>query len=343
MSRGHRGDPVSAARPMDRRRFVTITTLGLLSGRAVAEAQPAGKVYRIGYLQTSTREQQLHLIKAFEEGLRDLSYVAGRNVIIEYRFADGKAERLPQLAEDLVRLKVDVIVTGTNPNTVAAKQATTTIPIVMTTSADPVGGGLIASVARPGGNVTGLTADVGAEIWGKRLELLKEVLPKLSRVAVLIDPAYPPAPAIFTAMETPARTLRMTLRRVDARGPSDLEGAFTAMAGARSGAFIFTGGGVLFNMRSQIARLAVTRRLPSVSHVREFVEAGGLMSYGASLSNQWRRAATYVDKILKGAKPADLPVEQPTKFELVINRKTAKALSLTIPQSLLIRADQVIE
>jgi putative ABC transport system substrate-binding protein len=338
---------VSAAAVDPARRVRAVVLMFALSGAVLltpvsSGAQPE-KGYRIGFLQTATREQLAHLAKAFEDGLRDLGWVPGRNLVIEYRFADGKVERLPQLAEDLVRLKVDLIVTGINPNTIAAKQATTTIPIVMATSVDPVGAGLVASVARPGGNVTGLTQDVGAEIWGKRLELLKEFVPKLSRVAVLVDPGYPPAPAIFKAMEAPARTLKMTVARFDARGSADLEGAFDALTRARSDALITTGGGVQFNMRNQIAQLALRNRLPSIFTVSEYVEAGGLMSYGASLRDSWRRAAAYVDKILKGARPGDLPVEQPTKFELVVNMKTAKALGLTIPPSILVRAERVIE
>ena len=327
---------------MNRRAFVT--GLGaVLAMPLAAEAQQAGKVGRVGYLLGATREQTSHLVKAFEDGLRDLGYVPGRNVVIEYRFADGKVERLPQLAQDLVRLKVDVIVTGSNQHVIAAKQATTTIPIVMVYVRDPVGAGLVASVSRPRGNVTGLSQDVGAEIPGKRLALLKEFVPKLSRVAVLANPDFLPALATLKAMEAPARTLGMTVVRFDARGPGDLEGVFAAVTRARSDALVVTGGPVQFNMRTQIAQLALRHRLPSISAITEDVEAGGLMSYGASLTDQWRRAATYVDKILKGAKPADLPVEQPTKFDLLINLKTAKALGFTIPASLLARADQVIE
>ena len=330
---------------MDRRRFLLTSLVGALAMPRVAEAQQAGKVARIGYLLGAAREQTSPLVKAFQDGLSDLGYVPGRNVVIEYRFADGKPERLPQLAQDLVRLKVDVIVTGSNPHVIAAKQATTTIPIVMVYVRDPVGAGLVASVSRPGGNVTGLSqdVDVGAEIPGKRLALLKELVPKLSRVAVLVNPGFPPALAALKAMEAPARTMGMTVARFDARGPGDLEGVFAAVTRARSDALVITGGPVMFNMRTQIAQLALRHRLPSISAITEDVEAGGLMSYGASLTDQWRRAATYVDKILKGAKPADLPVEQPTKFDLLINLKTAKALGLTIPPSLLARADQVIE
>ena len=321
--------------------LIAVLALSLLAAPLAAEAQQAGKVARIGYLLGATREQTSLLVKAFEDGLRDLGYVPGQNVVIEYRFAEGKLERLPQLAQDLVRLKVDVIVTGSNPHVIAAKQATTTIPIVMVYVRDPVGTGLVASVSRPGGNVTGLSQDVGAEFPGKRLALLKEFVPKLSRVAVLATPGI--RQAALKEMEAPARTLGMTVVRLDARGPGDLEGVFAAMTRARSDALVVYGGPVQFNMRTQIAQLALRHRLPSISGIIEDVEAGGLMSYGASLSDQWRRAATYVDKILKGAKPGDLPVEQPTKFELVINLKTAKALGLTIPPSLLGQADHIIE
>src|SRR5215468_8820288 len=322
--------------------LIAVLVLSLLAAPLAAEAQQAGKVARIGYLLGATREQTSDLVKAFEDGLRDLGYVPGRNVVTESRFADGKLERLPQLAQDLVGLKVDVIVTGSNTHVIAAKQATTTIPIVMVYVLDPVGAGLVASISRPGGNVTGLSQDVSAEILGKRLALLKELVPRLSRVAVLVSPPVLSL-ANLKAMEAAARTLGMTVVRFDTRGPGDLQGVFAAVTRARCDALVVNGGPVQFNMRTQIAQLALRHRLPSISRITEDVQAGGLMSYGASLRAQWRRAAVYVDKILKGVQPADLPVEQPTQFELVINLKTAKALGLKIPPSVLGLADQVIE
>jgi putative ABC transport system substrate-binding protein len=328
---------------MDRRAFLGALALAAALPRE-ARAQPAGRVYKVGYLQTSTREQQLHLIKAFEESLRDLGYRVGQNVVIEYRFAQARLERLPELAADLVRLKVDVIVTGVNSNTIAAKQATTTIPIVMANGSDPVGAGLVASLARPGGNITGLTSDTGDEITGKRVELLKEILPKLSRVAVLWNPDLVSATqARLTAAADAARKLRRAPLPVEARGLDDLERAFASMIKERAGALVVLGGAVRFNYRGQIGSMATRNRLPAIAGVKEYAEAGLLLIYGVSQPDLWRRAATYVDKILKGAKPADLPVEQPTKFELVINLKTAKALGLTLPQSFVARADEVIQ
>jgi putative ABC transport system substrate-binding protein len=252
-------------------------------------------------------------------------------------------ERLAALAADLIRLGVDVIVTGSNANALAAMKATTTIPIVMTNGVDPVGIGLVASLARPGGNVTGLTSDTGNEIWGKRLELLKETLPNLSRVGILRNPDAMSARARMTSTEEAARALGLRLVPVEARGTDALEQAFAIMMSEQIQAFVLLADAVLFNYRSQIAEMALRNRLPAISDIREFAEAGFLLAYGIDLRDLYRRSATFVDKIFKGAKPADLPVQQPTKLELVINLKTAKALGLEIPPSLLTRADKVIE
>ncbi len=329
---------------MQRREFIT-----LLGGTVAAwpfsvrAQQPAGRVYRVGYLMIASREQQLHLIKAFEEGLRSLGYRVGDNVVIEYSLANGEMERLPALAADLVRLGVDVIVTGANPNTVAAMKATTTIPIVMTNSADPVSAGLVASLARPGGNVTGLTQDTGVEIYGKRLELLKETLPNLSRVGILWNPDFAPNQSRVESMREAARALGLTLVPVEARRLDALEQAFATMVGERAQAFVVLADPVLFNYRGQVGEMALRNRLPGVSNVREYAEAGLLLTYGVDFRDLFRRSAVFVDKIFKGAKPADLPVQQPTKFELVVNLKTAKALGVEVPTSLLQRADEVIE
>ena len=328
-----------------RRVFVGSLTGGLLAAPLAAEAQQAAKVYRIAYFQVLPRAQNEQMLKALEEGLRERGYVPGQNIFIEYRFADGKSERLPELAAELVRLKVDVIVTGQNPATVAAKQATTTIPIVTTLASDPVGAGLIASLARPGGNITGLTTDVTPEVGGKRLQLLKEFAPRVSRVAVLWNPAFrgfEPKPA-FQALEDAARRLRVTLRKVEVREPGDVERGFDSMVSERADGLYVITDPITFTHRRLIADLAVKNRLAAMFTVSEFVGAGGFMSYGANLADLYRRAATYVDKILKGAKPADLPVEQPTKFEFVINLKTAKTLGVKFSEDLLSIADEVIE
>jgi putative tryptophan/tyrosine transport system substrate-binding protein len=315
----------------------------LLAPLFPAEAQQSDKVYHVGYLQTSTREQALHFVKAFEEGMRDLGYVVGKNLIIEYRFANGKMEQLPQLAADLVRLKVNAIVTGTNPNTVAAKEATSTIPIVMAFGNLPVEARLIASLSQPGGNVTGLTIDAGDEVPGKRLELLKEAVPRLSRIAVLRNPANAVHGNYLKTMEGPAQSMRLTLLPFEYASSSDFESIFRAIINARANGITVLGDGVVFNQRDKIAKLAMQNRLPSIYPNKDFVDAGGLMSYGVDFVDNMRRAAIYMDKILKGAKPADLPVEQPTKFELVINLKTAKQIGVTIPQTVLYPADKVIK
>jgi putative ABC transport system substrate-binding protein len=327
---------------MERRTFMAMLTGGLLAAPLAAEAQAPAKVPRIGFLFGPTPAVSAPYLEAFRQGLRELGYVEGQNIAIEYRWAEGKYERLPALAAELVRLKVDVIVTSAPPVPLAAKQATSTIPIVFTTAIDPVAQGLVVSLARPGGNITGL-ASIGQEVVGKHLELLKEVAPKVSQVAVLQNPSTPLHTQILRQAEDAARALEVHLHVLQARTPAEIDAAFTAMRSQRAGGVLVLRDAFFFAQRTQIVALAAKSRLPAVYGFREEAEAGGLMAYGASLHQMWRRAATYVDKILKGAKPADLPVEQPTKFELVINLKTAKALGLTIPPSLLLRADEVIQ
>jgi putative ABC transport system substrate-binding protein len=327
---------------MKRRAFLSLLSCAAVAWPLLASAQQTtGRVYRIGYLTISSREQTLRLFTAFEEGLRSLGYRVGENVVIEYRFADGKMERLPALAADLVRLGVDVIVTGANPNTVAAMKATTTIPIVMTNSVDPVSAGLVASLARPGGNVTGFSSDTGGEINGKRLELLKETLPNLSFVGILFNPDVASIRNRLASTQEAARALGLTLVPVEARGLDALEQAFATMVGEQMQAFVILGDSVLFNCRGQIAEMALKHRLPTAAGGPEWV--GFLLSYGSDLRDLFRRTAVLVDKIFKGAKPADLPVEQPIKFELVVNLKTAKTLGVDVPLSVQQRADEVIE
>jgi putative ABC transport system substrate-binding protein len=329
---------------MDRRRFLLTSLAGVLAAPLAAEAQPAGKVPRTGYLSPgfATDPMRERFLEAFRQGLRELGYVEGQNIAIESRWAEGKDDRLPALAADLVRSKVDVIVAETGAATRAVQLTTRTIPIVMTLVNDPVGSGLVASLARPGGNVTGLTV-MSPDLAGKQLQLLKEVVPKVSRVAVLRNPDNPAATAMLREAEAAARALGMRLQTLEARNPPEIDSAFAAMTRERAGALLILPDGVFLSQRSQIAELAVKRLLPSIRQSSAFPEAGGLMSYGANYLDLERRAATFVDKILKGAKPADLPVAQPTKFELVINLRTAKAIGLTIPPALLQRADQVIE
>jgi len=304
--------------------------------------QQATKIPRIGYLATVSLSAISARIEAFRQGLRELGYVEGKNIVIEWRYAEGKADRLPGLAAELVRLKVDVIVTAGAPATRRAKEATVTIPIVMTNDGDPVGTGFVASLARPGGNITGLST-LAPELSGKQLELLKEIVPRLSRVAVLGTSTRPGNAQSLRETELAAGAFGVKLQYLDVLGPKDIETAFRAASKGRAEAVLVLNSPVLISQRTQIADLAVKSRLPAMYYRREYVEDGGLMSYGVNLSDLDRRAATYVDKILKGAKPADLPVEQPTKFEFVINLKTAKQIGLTIPQSVLYRADKVIK
>jgi putative ABC transport system substrate-binding protein len=325
-----------------RRAFIGILAGGLLAAPLVADAQ-SGRVFRVGILATgsSTDPSSVHVLGAFFQRLRELGYVEGQNLTVERRFAEGKYERFPDLAADLVRLKVDIIVAAGGLSPFAAQRATKTIPIVMTNQADPVGSGLVASLARPGGNITGLSLLI-SEIVGKQLELFKEVIPKVSRVAVLRNPANKTHALSLKEVEVAARSLRFQPQSFDARGSGEFDGAFAAMTRERAGALLVLSDPMFWFNRTRIADLAAKQRLPTMFAQREHAEAGGLMAYGANLSDTLRQAATFVDKILKGAKPADLPVEQPTKFELVINLKTAKALGLTIPPSLLGRADEVI-
>ena len=329
---------------MHRRRFLAGTGAVLLAAPLATEAQQATTIARIGWLGTQAAGGP-HLLEAFRQGLRDLGYTEGRNVVIEYRYSAGKSEQLPALAAELVALKVDVIVAANTPAALAAKRATRTIPIVCPAFPDPVATGLVTSFARPGGNVTGLSF-FGPELVGKRMELLKQAMPGISRVAVLLVPtdvAEGQGEATLKAAEVAARRLGVRLQIVEARGPGDIDRAFSDMTKERADALTLLGGRMLFEERGRVVKLAAKKRLPAVYGLKEYVDVGGLMAYGPNVQDLFRRAATYVDKILRGAKPADLPVEQPTKFELVINLKTAKALGLTIPPSLLARADQVIE
>jgi len=330
---------------IDRRTFLAGTGAVLLAAPLAAEAQQAAKVPRIGYLGNYPPGAFPQNYEAFLKGLRDLGYVEGRNLVIEYRDAEGKFEQLPALAAELLALKVDVIMAPTTAAALAVKRATSTLPTVFAVAGDPVGSGLVTSLARPGGNVTGLSLLL-PELVGKCLELLTQVVPGISRVAVLWQPGGYPGRTekdMLKGAEVAGRELGVRPQFVESRGPADFDRAFSDMTRARAGALTVLGSTMLFIERRRLVDLAAKNRLPAVYQGREFVDAGGLMSYGANLADMFRRAATYVDKILKGAKPADLPVEQPTKFELVINLKTAKALGLTIPPSLLGRADEVVQ
>jgi ABC-type uncharacterized transport system substrate-binding protein len=314
----------------------------LLAVGVIAQAQQPKKVPRIGYLSATSPSVNPTRIEAFRQGLRELGYVEGKNIVIEWRYAEGKPDRFPALAAELVRLKVEVIVTGGPTITPAVKEATTTIPIVMGYDSDPVGSGFVASLARPGGNITGLSA-LFPELSGKRLELLKEITPKLSRVAVLGTSTQPGNAQALRELELGAGALGVTLQNLDVLGPKDIETAFRAARKGRADAVLVLQSAVLNSSRKQVAILAVRNRLPAAYGQPQYVEDGGLMSYAPSYTDLFRRSAIYVDKILKGAKPADLPVEQPTKFELVINLKAAKQIGLTIPPNVLVRADRVIK
>lgn len=320
--------------------LISLLVLGILVAPLVADAQQAGKVARIGLLSPFSASDTASWHQAFRQGLRGLGWVEGKNIAIEYRYADGRTDRLPDLAADLVRLKVDIIVAAVSTDALAVQKASRAIPIVVASMGDP--SGLVESLARPGGNITGLS-QMALELVGKRLELLKDIVPKLSRVAVLWNPLGQASTLSWKEIQLPAQKLGVQLHSLEVRSPNHLVKAFEDASKARAGALAITPNPVFGGNLKRIADLAAKSRLPSIFHLREFADAGGLMAYGPDRSDMFRRTATYVDKILKGAKPADLPVEQPTKFELVINAKTAKALGLTIPQAVLIRADQVIQ
>ncbi len=327
-----------------RRKLLIALGAGLLAVPLGALAQQQAKVWRVGFLSQRNRPISFdsEIFGAFRQGMRELGYVEGKNLVIEWRFADSQYERLPGLALELAQMKMDVLVAGGSDAPLAMQKATTTIPVVMANASDPVGSGLIKSLARPGGNITGLTT-ISYDLGPKRLEMLLGMVPKLSRVAVLVNPANTVHTRSLKNVQAAAQKLGVKILPVEARTAPEIEKAFAVMAREKAGA-VMVERDALFNQQTrQIAELAMNHRLPSITALREYVEAGSLMSYGPNNVDGFRRAATYVDKIFKGAKPGDLPVEQPTTFELFINRKTAKALGLKIPQSLLISAEKVIE
>jgi putative tryptophan/tyrosine transport system substrate-binding protein len=325
---------------MDRRVFLAVAAAGVVARPAVARAQQPAGIHRLGVL--SLRSGPDETDEAFVQGLRELGHVEGRSVAIEYRWGGGKAERLPEMAAELVRLKVDLIVSQGTLATEAAKRATSSVPIVFVGVGDPVGSGLVASMGRPGGNVTGFTI-LSTELAGKRLHILRELLPRASRVALLVHRPASPTPLLIREMRTAGQQLGIQITAQEIDAAVDLPSAFAAMQRERAQALVVQQNPITTEHARRIAELAAQHRLPAIYYRRDFVEAGGLMSYGTNAGVIYRRAATYVDKILKGAKPADLPVEQPTTFEFVINLKTAKALGLTIPPALLVRADQAIQ
>ena len=325
---------------MHRRLFISAMACGLVTGRSGAQAQPAAKVYRVGFLTHATADQAARYFGSFKGGLRDLGYVENRNVVILARYGDGTLERLPGLAADLVRSGPDVIVTGSQPIAIAAQRATTSIPIVMIGVADPVGLGLISNLARPGGNITGLSADAGPEMGSKSIELLRELVPGLSRVGVLRHTVHPAG--VGAEREAAAKRMKVAIELVEIHNADEIEAGFARLKSLRVGAVII-GGPFFWVHRQQVAELALRNRLPSFHAVRDFADAGLLLTYGANLDDLYRRAASYVDRILRGARPGELAVEQPTKFDLVINLRTANALGIKIPQAVMLRADEVIQ
>jgi putative ABC transport system substrate-binding protein len=327
---------------MSKRNFVFALGAIFLAFSSPCEAQQPTKVPRIGVLGVVSTSAAAGRVEAFRQGLRELGYVEGENIVIEYRNAEGQLERLPALAAELVRLKVEIIITRGPPATRSAKEATSTIPIVMAVDIDPVGSGFVASLARPGGNITGLSS-LSPEISGKQLELLKEIIPRLARVAVLGTSTIQGNAQALKETQLAAGAFGVQLQYLDIRGPEDIETTFRAASKGRADAVLLLTSPVTFGQRTQVVDLAAKSRLPAIYFAREFVEDGGLMTYGPSITDLFRRASTFVDKILKGAKPADLPVEQPTKFEFIINLKAAKQIGLTIPPNVLARADRVIK
>ena len=326
------------------RSAVLVLAMGaaLAAGSSEPRAQATARVFRVGYIVVATPEEQAHLTRAFEDGMRDLGYVDGRDVAYERRFAHGDTGRLPDLAAELVKLAPDVIVTGGNPVIAAVRRTATTIPVVMGISRDPVGAGFVASYGRPGGNVTGLAADPMPDVLGKDLEVFKEIVPRAQRVALLWNPVPPGADTYRKVAENAARRLGVAMQVVEVRERNDLEAAFDAMVRERADGVWVLPDPLTFTARRQVVALSMKHRLPSVYWQREYVDSGGLVSYGSSVAAAFRRAAWYVDRILKGARPEDLAVEQAAKFELVVNLGTAKSLGLVVPQSLLLRADEVI-
>ena len=328
----------------NRRRLIVALGAGGLAAPFSSFAQQQGKVWRVGFL--SSRHVDFldtdNYYGPFRQGMSELGYTDGKNLVIDWRFTDGKSERLPELAAELINLKVNVIVAAGSSATSAAQRATNSIPIVMATVPDPVGSGFVKSLAHPGGNITGLS-NLGSELGVKHFEMLLGVVPKLSRLAVLVNPTNPSHAAFLKQIQVAAPRTGVTILSLNAGTPLEIENAFSQISRQKYGAVIVAPDTFFIQQRRQTAELAAKHRLPTISGIREYAEVGGLMSYGSNIGDQYRRAATYVDKILKGSKPAELPVEQPTKFELVINGKTAKALGLTIPQSLLVMADKVIE
>jgi putative ABC transport system substrate-binding protein len=326
---------------MNRRNLLVAFGLGALAGALPVLAQQKGKVWRIGFLGAATADGYASNLEGLRQGLRNLGYLDGKNIVIEYRWAEGNYERLPALAAELVRSKMDIIVTHGTPGTRAAKQATTTIPIVMAIIGDAVATGIVPSIARPGGNITG-SSIFTPELAAKRLELVKEALPHITQVAVLVNPDNPVLETVLKVMGTTAGALKVELQQYAVRGPKEFEGAFAAMTKKRAGAVAILEDGMFIANTGALTALAAKHRLFSTGG-REFAEAGGLLGFGVNFPEIFRRAAYFIDRIIKGAKPADLPVEQPTKFELVLNLKTAKALGIKFPQAILVRADRVIE